>query len=61
MSSIPETDATESLVAESGSYELLKKRLTDRGARLLQKTQALNEARLAEFGRATQLFSVRAT
>ena len=59
MASIPETDATESLVAESGSYELLKKRLADRGARLLQKTQALNEARLAEFGRATQSLVLR--
>lgn len=59
MANIPETDATESLVAESGSYELLKKRLADRGVRLLQKTQALNEARLAEFGRSTQSLILR--
>ena len=59
MSNLPETDATESLVAESGSYDLLKKRLSDRGVRLLQKTQALNEARLAEFGRATQSLILR--
>jgi len=59
MSRLPEPDVTESLVAESGSYELLKKRLADRGARLFQKTQTLNEARLAEFGRATQSLILR--
>ncbi|MDR0777161.1 MAG: DNA repair ATPase [Azonexus sp.] len=59
MANIPEIDATESLVAESGSYELLKKRLADRGDRLLEKTQGLNEARIAEFGRATQSLILR--
>ncbi|MDR1934401.1 MAG: DNA repair ATPase [Candidatus Accumulibacter sp.] len=58
MSDTP-TDATESLVAESGSYELLKKRLSDQGARLQQKTQSFNEARLAEFGRAAQTLLLR--
>jgi len=52
-------DVTESLVAESGSYELLKKRLSDQGTRLQQKTQTLNEARLAEFGRSTQALILR--
>ncbi|MDR2452566.1 MAG: DNA repair ATPase, partial [Candidatus Accumulibacter sp.] len=51
--------ATESLVAESGSYELLKKRLAEQGERLRQKTQNLNEARLAEFGRAQQTLLLR--
>jgi MoxR-like ATPase len=53
------TDATESLVAESGSYELLKKRLADQGLRLQQKTQSLNEARLKEFGRSQQTLLLR--
>ncbi|MDR1063092.1 MAG: DNA repair ATPase [Azoarcus sp.] len=52
-------DATESLVADSGSYELLKQRLADRGTGLQRKTQALNEARLAEFGRAAQTLILR--
>ena len=52
-------DVTESLVAESGSYELLKKRLADQGMRLQQKTQALNEARLVEFGREQQVLLLR--
>ncbi len=47
-------DATEALVADSGSYALLKKRLTDLGGQLLRKTTALNTARLEEFGRAEQ-------
>ncbi|MDR1462521.1 MAG: DNA repair ATPase [Azoarcus sp.] len=60
MSDTPQApDATESLVAESGSYDLLKKRLADRGAGLQQKTQALNEARLAEFGRSAQSLILR--
>ena len=45
---------TEAMVAGSGSYELLKQRLAQRGEALLRKTQALNEARLAEFGRSEQ-------
>ncbi len=52
-------DATESLVADSGSYELLKKRLADQGAALQLKTRALNETRLAEFGRTAQSIILR--
>ena len=59
MTDTPETNAAESLVAESGSYELLKKRLSDQGVRLQQKTRTLNEARLTEFGRATQSLILR--
>ena len=42
---------SEAMVAASGSYELLKKRLSERGERLKQKARAINEARIAEFGR----------
>ena len=42
---------TEAMVAGSGSYELLKQRLAQRGDALQRKARALNEARLAEFGR----------
>ena len=49
----------ESMVAESGSYELLKKRLATQGETLLRKAQALNEARLAEFGRSDQALILR--
>ncbi|GHU29692.1 hypothetical protein AGMMS50256_15120 [Betaproteobacteria bacterium] len=52
-------DATESIVADSGSYELLKKRLADQGLKLQQRTKALNEARLSEFGRAAQSLILR--
>ena len=52
-------DATESIVADSNSYELLKKRLADQGVRLQQRTKTLNEARLAEFGRAAQTLVLR--
>ncbi len=54
-------DATEAMVADSSSYELLKKRLAAQGETLLQKTLALNEARLAEFGRSEQALIQRAT
>ncbi len=46
--------ATEHMVAGSGSYDLLKQRLARQGEALLAKTRALNEARLAEFGRSEQ-------
>ncbi|HIV72349.1 MAG TPA: DNA repair ATPase [Candidatus Aquabacterium excrementipullorum] len=52
-------DATDSLVAGSGSYDLLKKRLEQQGAALQQQAQALNEARVAEFGRADQVLLLR--
>jgi hypothetical protein len=52
-------DAVERLVSEGGSYELLKKRLQTRGEQLLAKAQALNEARLKEFGRSEQALLMR--
>lgn len=50
---------TEALVSGSGSYDLLKKRLENQGEGLLKKTQALNEQRLAEFGRSDQALVLR--
>ncbi|TDM08853.1 MAG: DNA repair protein [Ideonella sp. MAG2] len=52
-------DDVERLVAEGGSYELLKKRLQTQGEALLAKTQALNEARLGAFGRSEQSLLLR--
>lgn len=52
-------DTTERMVADSGSYELLKKRLAALGDTLLGQTQALNTARVAEFGRSDQALILR--
>lgn len=52
-------DAVERLVAEGGSYELLKKRLQTQGEQLLGQTQALNQARVGEFGKAEQRLLLR--
>ena len=52
-------DDVERLVAEGGSYELLKKRLQTQGEALLTKTQTLNEARLGAFGRSEQSLLLR--
>ena len=52
-------DAVERLVADGGSYELLKKRLQAQGDALQNKTQALNEARLGTFGRSEQSLLLR--
>ena len=38
-------------VAEGGAYEILHKRLTSLGQELNQKTEALNQERLSEFGK----------
>lgn len=38
-------------VAEGGAYEILRKRLTSLGQELNQKTEALNQQRLTEFGK----------
>ena len=54
-----QTAQTEALVSGSGSYDLLKKRLETQGEGLLKKTQALNEQRLAEFGRSEQTLILR--
>jgi hypothetical protein len=37
-------------VAEGGAYDIIRKRLLEQGKNLLEQTQGLNEARLAEFG-----------
>lgn len=50
---------TETMVAESGNYELLKQRLSTQGDVLLAKTQALNTARLAAFGQSEQTLVMR--
>ena len=50
---------TERMVADSGSYELLKKRLASQGEALLATARSLNEARLAEFGRSEQALVLR--
>ncbi|ROZ79037.1 DNA repair ATPase [Ramlibacter sp. WS9] len=52
-------DAAAGLVAASGSYELLKTRLSAQGDALRQKSQVLNDARLAQFGRAEQALVLR--
>ena len=38
-------------VAEGGAYEILRKRLSSLGQELNQKTESLNQQRLAEFGK----------
>lgn len=43
---------SEQAVATGNAYDLIKKRLTEQGNRLSEQTQALNQARLAEFGNA---------
>ncbi|WP_374325274.1 DNA repair ATPase [Azonexus sp.] len=60
--SVPDTPAeqqTDEMVGGSGSYELLKKRLAAHGDALLSRTQALNAARVAEFGRNEQSLILR--
>ena len=52
-------DATAALVADSGSYEVLKQRLVAQGEALRAKAQALNDARLAAFGRSEQSLVLR--
>ncbi|RZJ09176.1 MAG: AAA family ATPase [Rubrivivax sp.] len=64
MQDLPDTAAatthdSDALVADSSSYELLKKRLEAQGTSLLQQTQALNDARVAEFGRSDQALILR--
>ena len=53
------TEQTESLVAASGSFELLKTRLSAHGEALRSKAQALNTARIAEFGKSEQSLVLR--
>lgn len=46
----PALATTDQAVAEGGAYEVLKKRLDALGERLRERADALNQARLAEFG-----------
>ncbi|HZX33222.1 MAG TPA: DNA repair ATPase [Rhodocyclaceae bacterium] len=57
--SAPAGDLTEAMVADSSSYDLLKKRLATHGESLLQRVQGLNQARVAEFGRSDQSLLLR--
>jgi len=58
---VSETSAeqTDAMVGDSGSYELLKKRLGSHGDALLSGAQALNAARVGEFGRNEQSLILR--
>lgn len=51
--------AIDASVAESSSYELLKKRLQTQGDTLLAKAQALNAARIEQFGQRDQQLLMR--
>ncbi|WP_051953660.1 DNA repair ATPase [Xenophilus azovorans] len=51
--------AVDASVAESSSYELLKKRLQAQGDQLLAKAQALNAERIAQFGQREQQLLLR--
>ena len=55
----PQAEQTAAMVAASGSYDLLKQRLTALGESLLAKAQALNAARIAEFGHSEQTLILR--
>ncbi len=55
----PTDSQTESMVAESGSYELLKKRLAEQGDALLAKVTTLNEARVSAYGKSDQTLLLR--
>lgn len=54
-----EDAAIDTSVAESSSYELLKKRLEAQGDQLLSKAQALNAARIEQFGQRDQQLLMR--
>lgn len=59
-SALPSGDpAIDASVAESSSYELLKKRLETQGDALLAKAQALNAARVEQFGQRDQQLLMR--
>ncbi|WP_296175328.1 DNA repair ATPase [Psychrobacter sp. UBA2769] len=45
-----QSEQADQAVASGNAYELIKKRLTEQGARLEQQTAKLNNARLQEFG-----------
>jgi len=46
----PDTNIVDNAVAAGGAYEIIRKRLLEQGNTLDQSLQALNHARLAEFG-----------
>ena len=50
LSSTGKMEQADQAVASGNAYELIKKRLTEQGARLEAQTATLNNARLAEFG-----------
>lgn len=54
----PDT-TTESLVADSGGYEVLKRRLVAQGETVRAKAERLNAARVAAFGRSEQALLLR--
>lgn len=54
-----ESATIDASVAASSSYELLKKRLETQGDQLLAKAQALNAARVAQFGQREQQLLMR--
>ena len=43
-------EGVDQAVAEGGAYEVIRGRLNEQATRLKQKTEGLNEARIAEFG-----------
>ena len=55
----PKDAAIDASVAESSSYDLLKKRLEVQGSQLLAKAQALNAARVEQFGQRDQQLLMR--
>jgi DNA polymerase III delta prime subunit len=63
-SAVPETDLADQqvaqAVAQSSSFDLLRKRLGEQGKALLDKAGLLNTARLAEFGRQEMVLRGRA-
>jgi len=63
MASPPPNEPTENTIdtniAESSSYDLLKKRLEAQGEQLQSKAQAINTARVAQFGQSEQQLLLR--
>ena len=55
----PPADAIDASVADSSSYDLLKKRLEAQGDALLTKAQTLNAARIEQFGQRDQELLMR--
>ncbi|MCK5356454.1 MAG: DNA repair ATPase, partial [Methyloprofundus sp.] len=55
----PANNIVDQAVAEGGAYEVIRKRLLEQGKKLKQQTQALNTARLAEFGSSEMAVAAR--